>query len=104
MHEAELRARRRWRSSLYLRVVATTLALSMLVVVVLGQILVGRITSGLLDAKQRASLVEAQAGVNQARAQLVASGEEDRRCRAAGRRVGRAGAGGTRDAAALRRA
>ncbi|MFL6179495.1 MAG: two-component sensor histidine kinase, partial [Actinomycetes bacterium] len=69
--------RRRWRSSLYLRVVATTLALSLLVVVVLGQILIGRITSGLLDAKQRASLVEAQAGLNQARAQVVASGEED---------------------------
>jgi two-component system sensor histidine kinase MtrB len=68
--------RRRWRSSLYLRVVATTLALSLLVVVVLGQILVGRITSGLLDAKQRASLVEAQAGVNQARA-LIAASDED---------------------------
>jgi two-component system sensor histidine kinase MtrB len=69
--------RARWRSSLYLRVVATTLALSMLVVVVLGQILIGRITSGLLDAKQRASLVEAQAGVNQARALVAASGEDD---------------------------
>ena len=67
---------RRWRSSLYLRVVATTLPLSLLVVVVLGQILIGRITAGLLDAKQRASLVEAQAGVNQARALLSAS-EED---------------------------
>jgi two-component system sensor histidine kinase MtrB len=70
------RLRTRWRSSLYLRVVATTLALSLLVVVVLGQILIGRITSGLLDAKQRASLVEAQAGVNQARA-LVDGAEED---------------------------
>ncbi|MFL6289072.1 MAG: two-component sensor histidine kinase, partial [Actinomycetes bacterium] len=69
--------RRRWRSSLYLRVVATTLALSLLVVVVLGQILIGRITSGLLDAKQRASLVEAQAGVDRARALLSASGEDD---------------------------
>jgi two-component system sensor histidine kinase MtrB len=69
--------RARWRSSLYLRVVATTLALSLLVVVVLGQILIGRITSGLLDAKQRASLVEAQAGVNRARALLAASGEDD---------------------------
>jgi two-component system sensor histidine kinase MtrB len=70
-------ARHRWRSSLYLRVVATTLALSMLVVVVLGQILIGRVTSGLLDAKQRASLVEAQAGVNQARALLSASEEDN---------------------------
>ncbi len=71
------RVRTRWRSSLYLRVVATTLALSMLVVVVLGQILIGRITSGLLDAKQRASLVEAQAGLNQAQALITAAGEDN---------------------------
>ncbi len=70
------RARTRWRSSLYLRVVATTLALSILVVVVLGQVLMGRITSGLLDAKQRASLVEAQAGFNQAQALITAAGED----------------------------
>ncbi len=57
--------------------VATTLALSMLVVVVLGQILIGRITSGLLDAKQRSSLVEAQAGLNQAQALITASGEDN---------------------------
>lgn len=74
---AASRVRTRWRSSLYLRVVATTLALSMLVVVVLGQILIGRITSGLLDAKQRASLVEAQAGLNQAQALITAAGEDN---------------------------
>lgn len=49
----------------------------MLVVVVLGQILIGRITSGLLDAKQRASLVEAQAGLNQAQALITASGDDN---------------------------
>ena len=65
----------RWRSSLYLRVVATTLALSLLVVVVLGQILISRITSGLLDAKQRSALIEAQAGVNRANA-AVAEGDD----------------------------
>ena len=48
----------------------------MLVVVVLGQVLMGRITSGLLDAKQRASLVEAQAGLNQAQALITAAGED----------------------------
>ncbi len=74
---AASRVRTRWRSSLYLRVVATTLALSILVVVVLGQILIGRITSGLLDAKQRASLVEAQAGINQAQALITASGDDN---------------------------
>ena len=71
------RARARWRSSLYLRVVATTLALSMIVVVVLGQILIGRIASGLLDAKQRQSLVEAQSGLNRARALVTASTDDD---------------------------
>ena len=58
--------RQRWRSSLYLRVVATTLTLSLVVVVVLGQILVSRIANGLLDSKESASLIEARAGLNQA--------------------------------------
>jgi len=56
--------RQRWRSSLYLRVVATTLSLSLIVVVVLGQILVSRIANGLLESKQSASLIEARAGLN----------------------------------------
>ena len=54
--------RRRWRSSLYLRVVVTTLTLSLIVVLVLGQVLVSRIANGLIDAKQRTSLVEAGPG------------------------------------------
>lgn len=67
----------RWRSSLYLRVVITTLSLSLIVVLVLGQILVSRITSGLVDAKQRSSLVEARAGLNQAEAFINASDRTD---------------------------
>lgn len=70
-------ARRRWRSSLYLRVVTTTLSLSLIVVLVLGQVLVSRITSGLIDAKQRASLVEARDGLNQAQALITASDQTD---------------------------
>ena len=65
--------RRRWRSSLQLRVVATTLALSLLVVVVLGELLTNRIADGLLEAKLRTSLVEARAGLNQADALVEAS-------------------------------
>jgi two-component system sensor histidine kinase MtrB len=65
--------RRRWRGSLQLRVVATTLALSLTVVVVLGELLLNRITDGLLDAKLRTSLVEARAGLNQADALVTAS-------------------------------
>ncbi|HVQ88207.1 MAG TPA: MtrAB system histidine kinase MtrB [Actinomycetes bacterium] len=65
--------RLRWRSSLYLRVVVTTLTLSIIVVAVLGQILVSRIADGLIEAKQRTSLVEARAGLNQAEALIAAS-------------------------------
>jgi two-component system sensor histidine kinase MtrB len=57
--------------------VASTLLLSLLVVGVLGQLLVSRITAGLLNAKQRTSLVEAQSGVNQAQALLSSSGQDD---------------------------
>lgn len=67
----------RWRGSLYLRVVVTTLSLSMLVVLILGQVLVSRIANGLVDAKQRASLVEAQSGLNQAQALVAASDRTD---------------------------
>ena len=69
--------RQRWRSSLYLRVVATTLSLSLVVVVVLGQILVSRIASGLLDSKERSSLLEATAGLTQAQALIDASDRSD---------------------------
>ena len=57
---------RAWRSSVSLRVVVTTLALSLLVVGLVGVLLVGRITSGLLDAKERASLAEARSGADEA--------------------------------------
>jgi len=65
--------RRRWRGSLQLRVVASTLALSLVVVLVLGELLLHRITDGLLDAKVRTSLVEARAGLNEANALVEAS-------------------------------
>ena len=67
----------RWRSSLYLRVVTTTLSLSLIVVLVLGQVLVSRIANGLIDAKQRTALVEAQAGLIQAQTLIDASDRTD---------------------------
>ena len=69
--------RHRWRSSLYLRVVATTLTLSLVVVVVLGQILVSRIASGLLESKESASLTEARDGLNQAQTFIDSSDRQD---------------------------
>lgn len=68
------RARHGWRSSLYLRVVLTTLALSLVVLVVLAQFLLGRVTDGLLAAKERSALDEARAGL--AQAQLLADAAE----------------------------
>jgi len=64
---------RAWRSSVSVRVVITTLALSLLVVGLVGVLLVGRITSGLLDAKERASVAEAQSGAAEAQSLLDAA-------------------------------
>ena len=55
-----------WRGSLLVRVTATTLLLSSIVVGLLGVLLLARVTAGLLDAKERVSIGEATAGVSQA--------------------------------------
>ncbi len=55
-----------WRGSLLVRVTATTLVLSVIVVGLLGVLLLARVTAGLLDAKERVSIGEATAGVGQA--------------------------------------
>ncbi len=60
------RALHGWRRSLRLRVVATTLALSLLVVALLATYLSNRIAHGLVNAKVRAALVEAAAGTRTA--------------------------------------
>jgi two-component system sensor histidine kinase MtrB len=65
--------RRVWRRSLFLRVIATTLVLSMIVVGVLGFSLLSRVTSGLLDAKERISVGESAAGQGEAQRLLDAA-------------------------------
>ncbi len=65
--------RRIWRRSLWLRVTATTLVLSVIVVGVLGLSLLSRVTSGLLDAKERISVGEASAGLGEAQRILDAA-------------------------------
>lgn len=62
-----------WRSSVALRVVSTTLALSLVVAGLVGWLLLGRITSGLLDAKERTSVAEAASGAADAQRQLDAA-------------------------------
>lgn len=65
--------RRLWRRSLFLRVIATTLFLSIIVVGVLGFSLLSRVTSGLLDTKERISVGESAAGQGEAQRLLDAA-------------------------------
>ena len=66
-------ALRIWRRSLLLRVTATTLVLSTIVMAALGFSLLSRVTSGLLDAKDRASVGEAAAGLVEAQRVMEAA-------------------------------
>jgi two-component system sensor histidine kinase MtrB len=54
------RGRRRWRRSMRIRVVATTMLLGLAVVLVIGEFLLVRIRDGLIDSRQAAVLQEAQ--------------------------------------------
>jgi two-component system sensor histidine kinase MtrB len=65
--------RRIWGRSLWLRVTATTLVLSVVVVGVLGVTLLSRVTTGLLTAKERISVGEASAGLGEAQRILDAA-------------------------------
>src|SRR5690625_2235147 len=56
----------RWRRSLQLRVVTTTLLISALVTAVLGFFLVQQVLTGLLDAKREAALNDHKAGLETA--------------------------------------
>ena len=64
---------RLWQRSLWLRVTLTVLVLSLMVVGVLGLSLLSRVTTGLLDAKERISVGEATAGLGEARRILDAA-------------------------------
>ncbi len=65
--------RHAWRTSVSLRVVASTLALSLIVVGLIGALLLQRISSGVLDAKVRASVVEAGSGAAESQRLLDAA-------------------------------
>jgi len=68
----------RWQRSLQLRVAATTVLISGLVVLVVGMLSVGAITNGVLDAKRQAARIEAANGVRIAQDQLTSAPREDR--------------------------
>ncbi|MGW0205418.1 MtrAB system histidine kinase MtrB [Streptomyces sp. NPDC003233] len=67
---------RLWRRNIQLRVVATTLVMSMGVVLLLGFVVIGQVRNGLLDAKVRASQSQATGGfaVAKQKADEAASG------------------------------
>ena len=69
----------RWRRSLQLRVAATTVLLSGVVVLVVGILSVGAITSGILDGKRKAAHAEVANGVGVAQRQLAAAAPQDSR-------------------------
>lgn len=73
MITAVRRVRAAWRQSLLLRVVSATLLLSIMVVGLLGVLLLSRITTGLLSSTQQSALVEANAGLVDARRVLAAA-------------------------------
>ncbi|MEI8261193.1 MAG: HAMP domain-containing protein, partial [Actinomycetes bacterium] len=62
-----------WHGSLWLRVTFTTLVLSVVVVSVLGVVLLSRVSTGLLDAKERAAVALTTAGVGEAQRLLDAA-------------------------------
>ena len=67
---------RAWRRSLHLRVVTATVALCVIVLIVIAQFLLSRVTGGLLDAKQRSALDEVHSGQTDAE-EYIASAQKD---------------------------
>ena len=65
--------RRLWRRSLFIRVASLTLVLSITVVGVLAFLLLSRVTTGLLEAKERSAVSEASAGLGEAQRLLDAA-------------------------------
>ncbi|MEP6697482.1 MAG: HAMP domain-containing sensor histidine kinase, partial [Pseudonocardiales bacterium] len=65
---------RRWRRSLQLRVVGTTLVASGLLVAVLGLVVLNQISDGLLRAQRKVAIAETSAGLKYAREQLSVLG------------------------------
>lgn len=65
--------RRLWRRSLFIRVTSTTLVASIVIVGALGFLLLSRVTTGLLEAKERSAVGEATAGLGEAQRLLDAA-------------------------------
>src|SRR4051794_34677380 len=68
----------RWRRSLALRVVASTLVASAIVVALLGVILLAHVGRGVLTAKTNSALAESNSGLTFAQNQVAATESSDR--------------------------
>ena len=79
-----------YRRSIQLRVVATTLVLSLVVVLVLGVVVMSAVRNGLLEAKQDAAKIQAQSGFAVAQAQATAQDDSASAARNAGTAAGTA--------------
>lgn len=88
-----LPALRLWRRNIQLRVVATTLLMSLAVVLLLGVVVVGQVRNGLLTAKAQAAQSQAVGGFSVA--QKMADGADDTRPEEGAR----TGSRGTQDSA-----
>ena len=71
------RAQWAWRRSLRLRVVGTTVVLSLVVLTLLGTFLVGQIRDGLVETRRDSSLAEARVGTAEAQRNFSASESRD---------------------------
>ncbi|WP_017570966.1 MtrAB system histidine kinase MtrB [Nocardiopsis halotolerans] len=67
-----------WRRSLHLRVISTTLVLSLVVMLGLGYVLISQVRSGLLDAKITTAVTDHRAGLNYAVVELQENQAGDR--------------------------
>ena len=65
------RVTRRWRRSIQVRVVSSTLVVSAIVVALLGFVVLEQVKQGLIQAKLRSSVAEEQLGVSNARTLLA---------------------------------
>ena len=65
--------RQAWNKSLSLRIIATTFAVSTLLVTIIGLVLVNRVSSGILTSKESSSITEASSAINEAQRVVVAT-------------------------------
>src|SRR5664279_1671542 len=67
----------RWRRSLLVRVVAATVALGLIVVLVVGQFLLQRISNGLVDSRMAAVQAESKLGLDQVKENFAKNNFKD---------------------------